>query len=92
MAESLKERQARLADRLKSEPPKAPIQEVNPVVATDERTTMKTVAPPTADDLVQFNVKIPKQMAKAVKQVALDDEVDIRDVVRVAIDEYLKRR
>jgi predicted GNAT superfamily acetyltransferase len=91
MAESLKERQARLADRLKSEPPKAPIQEVNPVVATDDRVSSKT-ASQIADDLVQFNVKIPKQMAKAVKQVALDDEVDIRDVVRQAIDAYLKKR
>jgi predicted GNAT superfamily acetyltransferase len=88
MAESLKERQARLAEKLKSEPPKAPIQEVNPVA--DTPTAKAAVL--TADDLVQFNVKIPKQMAKAVKQVALDDEVDIRDVVRNAIDAYLKGR
>ena len=41
MAESLKERQAKLAERLKTEAPKTPLQEVNPVMEA-EKPALKT--------------------------------------------------
>ncbi len=91
MAETLKERQARLAERLKTEVPRAPIQEVNPVAEADEKFPAKKDWPK-SDELVQFNVKLPKKLAKAIRQVALDDEKDIRDVVQEAVQEYLKTR
>jgi hypothetical protein len=93
MAESLKERQARLAEKLKTEPAKAPLQEVNPVaVAVDEEAFPPKSKWPKSAELVQFNVKLPKPLAKAVRQAALDDERDIREVVQDAIRQYIESR
>lgn len=92
MAESLKERQARLAERLKTEPHKAPIQEVNPVSEPDKIPQKESASSTVIDDLVQFNVKVPKAMAKAVRQAALDEDKDIRDIVQEAIKAYLDVR
>ncbi len=91
MAESLKERQARLAEKLKTEPAKAPLQEVNPVAVEEEAFPTKSKWPKSAE-LVQFNVKLPKPLAKAVRQAALDDERDIREVVQDAISQYIESR
>lgn len=90
MAESLKERQARLAEKLKTEPHKAPIQEVNPVSEPDKVTPKDSTAG--IDNLVQFNVKVPKAMAKAVRQAALDEDKEIREIVQEAIKLYLDAR
>ncbi|MBO0931868.1 hypothetical protein [Fibrella aquatilis] len=92
MAESLKERQARLAEKLKTEPHKAPIQEVNPVAEPDKTPQRESTNNSVIDDLVQFNVKVPKAMAKAVRQVSLDEDKDIRDIVQEAIKAYLDAR
>lgn len=91
MAESLKERQAKLAERLKTETPKTPLQEVNPVTEAD-RPASKISTTTTEDNLVQFNVKVPKSMAKAVRQAALDEDKEIRDIVQEAIRSYLQQR
>ncbi|MBO0939244.1 hypothetical protein J2I47_22010 [Fibrella sp. HMF5335] len=90
MAETLAERKARLADKLKNEPSMAPIQEVNPVSEVDKPATKWAINKD--DELVQLNVKVPRNMSKAIKQIALDDEVDIREVVWEAISQYLKKR
>ncbi len=90
MAESLKERQARLAERLKTEPHRAPIQEVNPVSEPDKVSQKDSTAG--IDNLVQFNVKVPKAMAKAVRQAALDEDKEIREIVQEAIRLYLDAR
>lgn len=92
MAESLKERQARLAERLKTEPHKASIQEVNPVSGPDKSPQREIGKSTVVDDLVQFNVKVPREMAKAVRQVALDEDKDIRDIVQEAIRAFLESR
>ncbi len=91
MAESLKERQAKLAERLKTETPKTPLQKVNPVTESDKPAS-KTSTTINEDNLVQFNVKVPKSMAKAVRQAALDEDKEIRDIVQEAIKGYLERR
>ncbi|MEZ0612376.1 hypothetical protein ACAW74_27960 [Fibrella sp. WM1] len=90
MAETLAERKARLADKLKNEPSQTPIQEVNPVAEVDKPATKSAINKD--DELVQLNVKVPRNMSKAIKQIALDDEVDIREVVWEAISQYLKKR
>lgn len=90
MAESLKERQARLAEKLKNEPPKAPIQEVNPVI---EAVTQPVKERENAeDDLVQLNAKVPKSLLKAVRRLSVEEEKEIRDIVREALEAYVKGR
>lgn len=91
MAESLKERQARLADKLKNEPPKAPIQEVNPVTTSEPRATAKPSAAP-VDDLVQLNTKVPKALHKAIRRISVEEDIEIRDIVREALETYVKGR
>lgn len=91
MAESLKERQARLAEKLKNEPPKAPIQEVNPVAEPDVKPASKS-AQSADDELVQLNAKVPKSLLKKVRRIAVDEEIDIRDIVREALEAYIKGR
>lgn len=91
MAESLKERQARLADKLKNEPPKAPIQEVNPVAQPEPKPAAK-VNDAVVDDLVQLNVKVPKALHKAIRRIAVEDDIEIRDIVRDALEAYVKGR
>lgn len=91
MAESLKERQARLAEKLKNEPPKAPIQEVNPVTPSEPGPAAKANAA-VADDLVQLNTKVPKALHKAIRRISVEDEIEIRDIVRAALEAYVKGR
>lgn len=91
MAESLKERQARLAEKLKTEPPKTPIQEVNPVAQPEAKSTAKASAA-TVDDLVQLNSKIPKALHKAIRRISVEEEIEIRDIVREALEAYVKGR
>ncbi|NID13671.1 hypothetical protein [Fibrivirga algicola] len=91
MAESLKERQARLADKLKNEPHKAPIQEVNPVAQPDPKSATNPNAA-TIDDLVQLNTKVPKALHKAIRRISVEEDIEIRDIVRDALETYVKGR
>lgn len=90
MAESLKERQARLAEKLKNEPPKAPIQEVNPVIEAVKQPVKEREN--AEDDLVQLNAKVPKSLLKAVRRLSVEEEKEIRDIVREALEAYVKGR
>jgi len=93
MAESLKERQARMAEKLKTEAPKTPLQEVNPVTeAESNKTTQNNPVAADGSELVQLNCKVSKRMLKGVRQSALDQDKEIRDVVREALEEYLAKR
>lgn len=91
MAESLKERQARLAERLKTEPSKAPIQEVNPVTGPEPKQAAKA-ASADADELVQLNSKVPKTLRKALQRIAFNEDREMRDVVQEALEAYVKER
>lgn len=91
MAESLKERQARLAEKLKTEPPKTPIQEVNPVAQPEIKSAAKATTA-TVDDLVQLNTKVPKALHKAIRRISVEEEIEIRDIVREALEAYVKGR
>lgn len=88
MAESLKERQARLAERLKTEPSKAPIQEVNPVTGPELKQVAKALAVDT-EELVQLNSKVPKTLRKALQRIAFNEDREMRDVVQEALEAYV---
>ncbi len=64
-----------LANQLKKEKSKSPIQEVKLVKQAKEET--------------QFNLWIPTHMYKSIKRLAFEREESIKDTVIAAIDNYL---
>ncbi len=64
-----------LANQLKKEKPKSPIQEVKLVKQAKEET--------------QLHLWIPTHMYKSIKRFALEREESIKDTVIAAIDNYL---
>jgi hypothetical protein len=68
-----------LADRLKSEEPKVPIQEVNPV-------QVKLVK---KDPEGQLNVWIPKPLLKRMKGYGVEHELTHKDIVILALEQFL---
>jgi NRPS condensation-like uncharacterized protein len=77
--EDYKKKLGGLADKLKKEPPKTPIQEVQPV---------KQATPKEPE--VQFNNRIPKALLKRVKAYGLEHEVSLQDINIQALELYLK--
>ena len=76
--EEYKKKLGGLADKLKSELPRTPIQEVQPV---------KAVAVKVAE--VQFNNRIPKALLKRVKAYGLEHELSLQDINIKALELYL---
>ncbi|MCD8739316.1 hypothetical protein LT679_01770 [Mucilaginibacter roseus] len=77
--EDYKKRLGGLADKLKKEPPKTPVQEVQSV---------KQATPKEPE--VQFNNRIPKALLKLVKAYGLEHEVSLQDINIQALEFYLK--
>lgn len=68
-----------LADRLKKEEPKTPIQEVNPVKAKAENKETEG----------QLNVWIPKTLIKRMKSFGVERELTQKDIAILALEKYL---
>ena len=68
-----------LADRLKKEEPKTPIQKVSPV---KDRTAEK-------EPEGQLNVWIPKKLLKRMKSFGVERELTQKDIAILALDKYL---
>lgn len=77
-----KNRLGSLADKLKKEQPKTPVQEVLPV---------KAAAPPKEPE-VQFNNRIPKALLKRVKAYGLEHELSLQDINIRALELYLSQQ
>ncbi len=80
--EDYKNKLGSLADRLKNDPPKAPLQEVHPVKASLD------VKEPEA----QLNVWIPKALLKKMKGYAVDHELSLKELNILALEFYLDAR
>lgn len=78
--EDYKKKLGGLADKLKKEPPKTPIQEVQPV----KEIVIK--APE-----VQFNNRIPKALLKRVKAFGLEHDLSLQDINIKALELYLNQ-
>ena len=78
--EDYKKKLGGLADKLKNEPPKTPIQEVQPV---------KETAPKGPE--VQFNNRIPKALLKRVKAYGLEHDLSLQDINIRALELYLNQ-
>lgn len=76
---SYKDKLGNLADRLKKEEPKTPIQEVNPV-----KDKVKEKEPEG-----QLNVWIPKKLLKRMKSFGVEKELTQKDIAILALDKYL---
>ncbi len=69
-----------LANRLKSEQPKTPIQEVKPVA-------IKEIA---KAEIAQLNVWIPKDLVKRMKSYGIEKELSLKEITTLALEAYLK--
>lgn len=68
-----------LADRLKNEEPKTPIQEVNPVKSKSGEKEPEG----------QLNVWIPKKLLKKMKNFGVEQELTQKDITILALEKYL---
>jgi len=70
-----------LADKLKKEAPKTPIQEVLPVKVTAAQ-----------EPKVQFNNRIPKGLLKRLKAAGLDEDISLQELTIQALENYLSQK
>ena len=75
-----KNKLAGMANKLKSDKPKTPIQEVSPVKPKDINN----------EDTAQLNVWIPKGLIKKMKIHGLEEELSLKDITIKALEAYLK--
>lgn len=80
MADNYKKRMGGLADKLKSDQPKLPIQEVKPVAVKEE----------VKAETAQLNVWIPKNLVKRMKSHGIEKELSLKDITTKAIEAYLQ--
>ncbi|GGC16173.1 hypothetical protein [Dyadobacter sediminis] len=79
MGNDYKERMGGLANRLKLEQPKMPIQEVKPVLKEEVKIAT-----------AQLNVWISKDLVKRMKSYGIENELSLKDITTQAIEAYLK--
>jgi len=77
--DSYKNKLGDLANKLKQEPKKIPIQEVSPVKETVEK-----------EPEVQFNNWIPKKLLKRLKAYGLEHEISLKDINTQALELFLR--
>ncbi len=80
--ENYKNKLGNLADKLKQERPKTPIQEVMPVKAE----------PVPNEPEVQFNNRIPKGLLKRLKTFGLEYDESLKDINIQALELYLSHK
>ncbi len=69
-----------LADKLKKEEPKTPIQEVAPVKAQ----------PVEKEPEGQLNVWIPRKLLKKMKTHGVEEELSLKEITILALEKYLE--
>lgn len=80
--ENYKDKLGGLADKLKQERPKTPIQEVQPV----------RVETPIKIAEVQFNNWIPKMLLKRLKAYGIEHDLSLKDINVEALEFYLNHK
>jgi hypothetical protein len=77
--EDYKKKLGGLADKLKKDPPKTPIQEVHPVKSVED--------PKEAE--AQLNVWIPKSLLKKMKGYGIEHDLSLKDINIQALQSFL---
>jgi hypothetical protein len=89
MAKEYKDTMKQLGDKLRSEPPKVPIQEVRPVESIAGAVpTQKTK--PTKSEEAHFNFWADKSLMQRVKIHSAKTEKSIKEICIEALEQYLK--
>jgi hypothetical protein len=77
--EDYKNKLGSLADKLKKDPPKTPIQEVHPVKAIE----------PDKEEEAQLNTWIPKRLLKRMKSYGVEKDLSLKDINILALQDFL---
>jgi hypothetical protein len=80
MAAIDKDKLAGMANKLKSDKPKTPIQEVSPIRSKEA----------VKEDTAQLNVWIPKELVKKMKIYGLEHDLSLKEITTKALKDYLK--
>ncbi|MBB3841876.1 putative HicB family RNase H-like nuclease [Runella defluvii] len=84
VSDEFKNRLGKLSTKLAEEPATLPMQKVEPV----QQVQKKTVEEP-EEEITQFNVKIPATLMKKIKLKAVEQDINIKDMVaQILIDHF----
>lgn len=84
VSEEFKNRLGKLSTKLVEEPATLPMQKVEPV----QQVQKKSVEEP-EEEITQFNVKIPSTLMKKIKLKAVEQDINIKDMVaQILIDHF----
>jgi len=78
--EDYKKKLGSLADKIKNETPRTPIQEVQPI---------KPLSPPVEEEEARFNNWIPKDLKKKVKAYGVQNDMSQKDITIQALQSFL---
>jgi len=70
-----------LANKLKTEKPKVPIQEVSPVKVSEKAECEES----------QLSTWIPTTLYRKMKHISLEEDLSIKEIVTLAIGAFLKK-
>ncbi|NBB21994.1 hypothetical protein GVN20_21740 [Runella sp. CRIBMP] len=85
VSNEFKNRLGKLSTKLAEEPAALPMQKVEPV----QQVQKKIVEEP-EEEITQFNVKIPASLMKKIKLKAVEQDINIKDMVAQILIEYFK--
>ncbi len=85
VSDEFKNRLGKLSTKLAEEPAALPMQKVEPV----QQVRRKTVEEP-VEEITQFNVKIPLSLMKKIKLKAVEQDINIKDMVAQILIEHFK--
>lgn len=84
VSDEFKNRLGKLSTKLAEEPATLPMQKVEPV----QQVQKKSVEEP-QEEITQFNVKIPAALMKKIKLKAVEQDINIKDMVaQILIDHF----
>ncbi len=85
VSEEFKNRLGKLSTKLVEEPATLPMQKVEPV----QQVQKKSVEEP-EEEITQFNVKIPATLMKKIKLKAVEQDINIKDMVAQILVDHFK--
>ena len=84
VSDEFKNRLGKLSTKLAEEPATLPMQKVGPI----QQVQQKIVEEP-EEEITQFNVKIPVALMKKIKLKAVEQDINIKDMVaQILIDHF----
>ena len=85
VSNEFKNRLGKLSTKLVEEPATLPMQKVEPV----QQVQKKSLEEP-EEEITQFNVKIPASLMKKIKLKAVEQDINIKDMVAQILIEHFK--